>query len=466
MDHLDQLFQRQQKHLNDVPTASQRRSHLAALWKSILHHEPALIKALAKDLGKPREEVHLHEIYPLKAEIRHARRHLRGWMAPRPASTPLAMVGTRAYVEANPKGHVLIISPWNFPIILTLRPLVSALAAGNRVIVKPSEHTPETSKVLADVVRHAVPEMVATVVQGGPEVSAHLTALPFQHICFTGGTAIGKKVMRAAAENLASLTLESGGKSPAVVDATAHLVDASKRMAWGKCLNNGQVCIAPDYALVEERIAQPFLDALKARFVDMYGADDHAQLHNGQRSQMVNDHHFNRVVKLIEDATAKGATVIHGGTWDASSRRIAPTLLDQVTLDMDIMKEEIFGPVLPVMRWKDPEEVNRIVRANPNPLSMYFFSHDRDAVDRWMAANPAGTTGINEVVLHVANPSLPFGGIQSSGMGRTGGVEGFKAFSNMRSVLRQRSRFNVLPLTFPPYNGFSLSFARAVQRWL
>ena len=198
----------------------------------------------------------------------------------------------------------------------------------------------------------------------------------------------------------------------------------------------------------------------------MYGADDHAQLQNGQRSQMVNDHHFNRVVKLIEDATAKGATVIHGGTWDASSRRIAPTLLDQVTLDMDIMKEEIFGPVLPVMRWKDPEEVNRIVRANPNPLAMYFFSHDRDAVDRWMAANPAGTTGINEVVLHVANPSLPFGGIQSSGMGRTGGVEGFKAFSNMRSVLRQTSCFNVLPLTFPPYNGFSLSFARAVQRWL
>ena len=376
------------------------------------------------------------------------------------------MLGTRSFVQANPKGHVLIISPWNFPVILTLRPLVSALAAGNRVIVKPSEHTPETSKVLASIVSDALPEEHVAVVQGGPEVSAFLTSLPFQHICFTGGTNIGKKVMKAAADNLASVTLELGGKSPAVVDATVHLADATRRMAWGKCLNNGQVCIAPDYALVEKSISEPFITAMKARFAEMYGDDESTQLTSDQRSHIVNDHHFQRVVGLIEDAVAKGAHVAHGGTWDKETRRIAPTILENVTLDMKVMQEEIFGPVLPVMTWREPQEVQRLVHANPHPLAMYFFSKNDPQIAEWMRTIPAGTTGINEVVLHVANPNLPFGGIQTSGMGRTGGLAGFEAFSNMRSVLKQTSRFNVVPLTFPPFNGLSLSLARVVQRWL
>lgn len=466
MEHLQSLFERQQSMLHAVPTAAERRDQLQSLWNAVLAHEGALIEALAADLGKPREEVHLQEIYPLKAEIQHARRHLRGWMAPRPVDTGLAMIGTRSFVQANPKGHVLIISPWNFPVILTMRPLVSALAAGNRVIVKPSEHTPETSKVIASIVSRALPEEHVTVAQGGPKVSAFLTSLPFQHICFTGGTNIGKKVMKAAADNLASVTLELGGKSPAVLDATAHLADATRRMAWGKCLNNGQVCIAPDYALVEESISEPFIKAMKARFAEMYGDEEATQLTSTQRSQMVNNHHFQRVVGLIEDAVAKGAHVAHGGTWDKETRRIAPTILENVTPDMKVMQEEIFGPVLPVMTWREPQEVQRIVHANPHPLAMYFFSKNDPQIAEWMRTIPAGTTGINEVVLHVANPNLPFGGIQTSGMGRTNGLAGFEAFSNMRSVLKQTSRFNVLPLTFPPFNGLSLSFARVVQRWL
>lgn len=303
-------------------------------------------------------------------------------------------------------------------------------------------------------------------VQGGPEVSAFLTFLPFQHICFTGGTNIGKKVMKAAADNLASVTLELGGKSPAVMDATAHLADATRRMAWGKCLNNGQVCIAPDYALVEESISEPFITAMKARFAEMYGDEEATQLTSTQRSHIVNDHHFQRIVGLIEDAVAKGANVAHGGTWDQTTRRIAPTILENVTLDMKVMQEEIFGPVLPVMTWREPREVQRIVHANSHPLAMYFFSKNDTQIAEWMRTIPAGTTGINEVVLHVANPNLPFGGIQTSGIGRTGGLAGFEAFSNMRSVLKQTSRFNLLPLTFPPFNGLSLSLARVVQRWL
>lgn len=466
MEHLLTAFETQRNALRNVLTASERRDMLGRLWKSVLAHESELVRALAADLGKPREEVHLQEIYPVKAEIAHARKHLRGWMAPKPTPTPLAMLGTRSLVQPEPKGQLLIISPWNFPVILTLRPLVSALAAGNRVILKPSEHTPETSKVLASIVEQAVPADVATVVLGGPEVSAKLTSLPFQHICFTGGTNIGKKVMKAAAENLASVTLELGGKSPAVVDATAHLGDASRRLAWGKCLNNGQVCIAPDYALVEDAVADRFLTEVARRIGEMYGEGAEAQLMNPQRSRMVNRHHWQRVVGLIEDAVEKGARVVLGGHWNEDDLRIAPTVLDGVTVDMKVMQEEIFGPVLPVLRWQDANEVNQIVAQNPHPLAMYFFSKNDAAVESWMRANPAGTTGINEVILQVAQPDLPFGGIQTSGMGRTGGHEGFKQFSNMRSVVRQQTRHNILPLTFPPFGERSLWLARTVQRWL
>ncbi len=456
MEHLLTAFETQRNALRNVLTASERRDMLGHLWKSVLAHESELVRALAADLGKPREEVHLQEIYPVKAEIAHARKHLRGWIAPKPTPTPLAMLGTRSLVQPEPKGQLLIISPWNFPVILTLRPLVSALAAGNRVILKPSEHTPETSKVLASIVEQAVPADVATVVLGGPEVSAKLTSLPFQHICFTGGTNIGKKVMKAAAENLASVTLELGGKSPAVVDATAHLGDASRRLAWGKCLNNGQVCIAPDYALVEDAVADRFLTEVARRIGEMYGEGAEAQLMNPQRSRMVNRHHWQRVVGLIEDAVEKGARVVLGGHWNEDDLRIAPTVLDGVTVDMKVMQEEIFGPVLPVLRWRDANEV----------LAMYFFSKNDAAVESWMRANPAGTTGINEVILQVAQPDLPFGGIQTSGMGRTGGHEGFKQFSNMRSVVRQQTRHNILPLTFPPFGERSLWLAQTVQRWL
>jgi len=466
MEHLLTAFETQRNALRNVLTASERRDMLGRLWNSVLAHESELVRALAADLGKPREEVHLQEIYPVKAEIAHARKHLRGWMAPKPTPTPLAMLGTRSLVQPEPKGQLLIISPWNFPVILTLRPLVSALAAGNRGILKPSEHTPETSKVLASIVEQAVPADVATVVLGGPEVSAKLTSLPFQHICFTGGTNIGKKVMKAAAENLASVTLELGGKSPAVVDATAHLGDASRRLAWGKCLNNGQVCIAPDYALVEDAVADRFLTEVARRIGEMYGEGAEAQLMNPQRSRMVNRHHWQRVVGLIEDAVEKGARVVLGGHWNEDDLRIAPTVLDGVTVDMKVMQEEIFGPVLPVLRWRDANEVNQIVAQNPHPLAMYFFSKNDAAVESWMRANPAGTTGINEVILQVAQPDLPFGGIQTSGMGRTGGHEGFKQFSNMRSVVRQQTRHNILPLTFPPFGERSLWLARTVQRWL
>ena len=359
MEHLQHAFDLQRQDLL-VPNAEQRRTWLSQLWSAIDAHQEALVEALHKDLGKPREEVLLHEVFPVKNEIRFARKHLRGWMSPKRTPTPLTMVGTRSYIQHQPKGQVLVIAPWNFPMMLTMRPLVCALAAGNKVLVKPSEHTPHTAEWIAKVVDEALPPEVAKVVLGGAEESAFLTGLPFQHICFTGGTGIGRKVMHAAADNLASVTLELGGKSPAIVDSTVHVADAAKRLAWGKFLNSGQVCISPDYLLVEDSIA----DALVQEFVNqtqaMYGASTEGQLSCVQRSHIVNDHHFNRVVGLIEDALARGARVVTGGTWDANTKRIAPTVLEDVNLDMAIMREEIFGPVLPVIRWTKEDDLSLI----------------------------------------------------------------------------------------------------------
>ena len=465
MEHLQHAFDLQRQNLI-VPTADQRRAWLNKLWATIDSHQEALVDALHKDLGKPREEVLLHEVFPVKNEIRFARKHLRGWMSPQRTPTPLTMVGTRSCIQHQPKGQVLVIAPWNFPMMLTLRPVVCALAAGNSVMVKPSEHAPHTADWIFKIVSEALPAQVATVILGGADESAFLTSLPFQHIYFTGGTDIGRKVMHAAADSLASVTLELGGKSPAIVDSTVHVIDAAKRLAWGKFLNSGQVCISPDYLLVEDAIADDLVREFLAQTQSMYGASSESQLTCNQRSRIVNDHHFNRVVGLVEDALAKGARVVAGGTWDAETRRIAPTVLEDVTLDMAIMQEEIFGPVLPVIRWTSEKDLKCILDANPHPLAMYFFSKNQVTVTRWMRQFPSGTAAVNEVILQVAQPELPFGGIQASGIGRTGGYAGFQAFSNPRSVVSQRSRFNILPLTFPPFTSFTSKLIAAVLRWL
>ena len=276
MEHLQQAFDLQRQDLL-VPSADQRRAWLNQLWNAIDAHKEALVHALHQDLGKPREEVLLHEVFPVKDEIRFARKHLRGWMSPQRTSTPLTMVGTKSFIQYQPKGHLLVIAPWNFPMMLTLRPLVCALAAGNKVMVKPSEHTPHTAEWIAKVVGEALPAEVVKVILGGAKESAFLTHLPFQHICFTGGTSIGRKVMHAAANNLASVTLELGGKSPAIVDASVHVADAARRLAWGKFLNSGQVCISPDYLLVEETIADQVVEEFVAQIQHMYGTSTDAQ---------------------------------------------------------------------------------------------------------------------------------------------------------------------------------------------
>ncbi|PCJ81478.1 MAG: aldehyde dehydrogenase family protein [Bacteroidetes bacterium] len=444
----------------------ERKEVLNKLWYAIEAYESEILEALFKDLGKPEAEALLHEIYPLKKEIQFAINNLRLWMGKRFVGTPFSMIGTRHYVKAEPKGQVLIISPWNFPVMLTLRPLIGALAAGNSVVVKPSEHTPHTSDVLKKLLGSVFDDDLVKVELGGPKVAASLTASPFNHICFTGGTNIGRLVMSAAAEHLCSITLELGGKSPVIVDKSANLKNLAIKVAWGKYLNAGQVCIAPDHLLVEDSIETAVVEKISGRITEMFGTNP---IDSPDLGKIVNLNHFERILKLIKDAVKDGAKLhVPGGVLESGPDigKISPCILTGCTNEMAIMKEEVFGPVLPVMTWKRKEEIVEIIDKNPHPLALYIFSKDK-FLKRWFVDNTkAGTTAINEVVIQVANPDLPFGGIQTSGIGRSAGKASFDSFSNLRSFVVQISTLSALHLTFPPFKGRGLFISRLVRKWL
>jgi aldehyde dehydrogenase (NAD+) len=444
----------------------ERKSRLKALWSAVEEHEQEILDALYADLAKPEAEALLHEIYPLKKEIQYALKNLSAWMGKRYVSTPLSMIGTRHFVLAEPKGRVLIISPWNFPIMLTLRPLVGALAAGNSIVLKPSEHTPHSSDVIKKLINSAFPEDTVKVVLGGPEVAAGLTSSPFNHMCFTGGTAIGRKVMEAATKQLCSVTLELGGKSPVIVDKTANINNAALKIAWGKFLNSGQVCIAPDHMLVEKSLEKELVNKILGRITDMFGDNP---IDSEDFGKIVNNHHYERILKLIKDAVKMGAKLhVPGGVLElgVETRKISPCVLTNCTNEMGIMQEEIFGPVLPVLTWTHKEEVIDIISKNPHPLALYIFSSKRKNTDWFIEHTQAGSTAVNEVIIQVANCELPFGGIQTSGIGRSSGKYSFDSFSNLRSFVVQTSRFSALPLTFPPFKGRGLKFSRLVRKWI
>jgi aldehyde dehydrogenase (NAD+) len=444
----------------------ERKERVKHLMSAIIAFEKELLRALQVDLDKHEAEAVLQEIYPLKKEAQHTISNLERWMGKRYVSTPFALIGTRHYVRAEPKGRVLIISPWNYPVMLTLRPLIGALAAGNSVVVKPSEHTPTVASVLKKLIDSVFTEDIVQVELGGAEVAEKLTSSPFNHISFTGGTSIGRLVMKSAAEQLCSVTLELGGKSPTIVDESANLKNAALKIAWGKYMNAGQTCIAPDHLLIEKSIEPEFTTALLHRIYAMYGENP---IDSNDLGKIVNIKHYNRILGLIKDATNKGATLhVPGGVLEMGEVKckIAPCILTRCTSDMAIMQEEIFGPVLPVMTWESREEAVAIIVKNPYPLALYIFSSKTKNID-WLIENTqAGSTAINEVVIQVANSDLPFGGIQSSGMGRSGGQANFDSFSNLRSFVVQTLPFSLLPLTFPPFKQLGLSVSRAVRKWL
>lgn len=422
-----------------------RRDALTRLAEAIRRNESALVAAMAQDFGKPESEVILTEFLPVLQEIRHASRHLRRWMRPRRVLPTLATFGTSARIRPEARGVCLIISPWNYPFGLALGPLVSALAAGNSAIIKPSEMTPATSALIARLVAETFAPDLVTVVEGGVEAAQALLALPFDHIFFTGSPAVGKIVMTAAARTLASVTLELGGKSPTIVGPDADLKSAAAWIAFGKFANAGQTCIAPDHVFVHHSVKAAFLVELRARIARTYG---HGAT-SPHLARIVNAHHAGRLARLLRDAVARGARVTLDG--EAHDLRIGPTLIEALTPEMAISHEEIFGPILPILPYDDLDEVIGRINAAPKPLSLYIFDGPRARIDRIIAATSSGSVGVNLTMAQFAHSGLPFGGVNDSGSGAAHGHSGFRAFSHERSILS--NNFSSLPLIFPPYTA-------------
>lgn len=450
---IDDLFARQQAARWRVAatSAQQRRAKLKALLDALMAHRAEAQAALAADFRKAPEEVDLTELYPVIGEIKDALRHLPRWMKPRKVPTPIGLLGSAGTLRYEPRGVVLIISPWNYPIYLTLGPLVSAIAAGNCAILKPSEFTPNTTAFLRKLLAGLFPEEEVALVEGAAEAAQALLALPFDHIFFTGSPAVGKVVMKAAAEHLASVTLELGGKSPVLVDADADLRAAARKIAWGKGLNGGQTCVAPDYVLVQAAVHDGLVAELKRAFEAFYGADPQARKASPDFPRIINDRHHARLAGLLRDSRG---LVVFGGEQDAETRYLAPTLVTEVDPASPVMQEEIFGPILPILKVPDMDAAVAFVNARPKPLALYVFSGSRRNAESLVARTTAGGGCINDTVLHFVHTGLPTGGVNTSGFGKAHGFHGFEAFSNARGTLRQRTRFSAIQSMYPPYTGF------------
>jgi aldehyde dehydrogenase (NAD+) len=461
---IQRIFTAQQQNQYRIghTTAKQRIAKLKRLQETLLKYRSEIKDALYQDYRKHPSEVDLSEIYPVTSEIKHAKRHLRRWMSAQRVRTPVAMLGSSSHLRYEPKGVVLIISPWNFPINLTLGPLVSAVAAGNAVMIKPSEMTPNAAALMRRMIAEVFEENEVALLEGGVQTATELLKLPFNHVFFTGAPSIGKIVMKAAAEHLASVTLELGGKSPTIVDETADVDLAAKRIAWGKYVNNGQICIAPDYLFVHESKKEAFVEAFKKCITTFYQGD---AAQEPSYARIVNGRHFQRVKGYVDDALAKGAKVEAGGKFDESQDYIAPTLMTNVAKDSKLMTEEIFGPVLPIFGFTHIDEVIAEINSREKPLALYIYSRKSRNVNHIIANTRAGGTCVNHNAAHFFNTNLPFGGSNNSGIGKSHGREGFEAFSNARAIFKQHVP-NALDLLVPPYNDFKQKLIDLTIKWL
>jgi aldehyde dehydrogenase (NAD+) len=404
-----------------------RVQQLHRLKSAILERQSEIVDTAKADLGRPEYEGYF-EIGVLM-ELNYILKHLKSWMKPRRSGVPLSQWPGCAWVQPEPLGSVLIIGPWNYPFQLLISPLMGAIAAGNCAILKPSEIAPATSNVVADLVKSTFDPHYVAVVEGGIETAQALLAQKFDHIFFTGGTRVGQIVMEAAAKQLTPVTLELGGKSPCIVDPNIKVDIAAKRIIWGKYVNAGQTCVAPDYLLVHEAVKPALLEAMKRAIAEFFG-DDPAQ--SPDLARMVSDRQFDRVAHLLE-----GQDLVVGGQTDRETRYIAPTILDNVPWDAPVMQEEIFGPVLPVLTYHDIDEAIAAINARPKPLALYLFTRDQGIQDRVLSATSSGGVCLNDVFLHVSIWGLPFGGVGDSGIGAYHGKTSFETFSHQKSVLKK-----------------------------
>lgn len=437
---------------------AQRQAALDKLAQAVRRNETVLVEALKADLGRPEAETILTEYLSVLQEIAHTRRSLRRWMRPRRVLPSLATFGSSARIERQPRGTCLIVAPWNFPFQLALGPLVSCLAAGNAAILKPSEMAPATSALIFRIVTETFPPDLVAVVQGDKSVAESLLALPFDHIFFTGSPAVGRIVMAAAAQTLSSVTLELGGKSPVIIGPDADLRRAADWITFGKFVNAGQTCIAPDHLYVHASVRGAFLQALRDRIARAYGSGGA----NPNLARIVTPAHAARLSALIADAVKKGATLpLSAG---AQGQAIGPHLVEGTTPDMRLSQEEIFGPILPIHTYSDLDTVVAEINSRDKPLALYIFDRDAARVDRIIGATTSGGVGVNLTLVQFTHPNLPFGGVNTSGIGAAHGEHGFLAFSHERAVLR--NRFLLMPLLFPPYGPRVMRLIGVIKRVL
>ncbi|HEY9122679.1 MAG TPA: aldehyde dehydrogenase [Brevefilum sp.] len=441
---IEEIFQTQKEFFvqQNTKTLTQRIAILKKLKELILRYETRLVEAMQADMAKPEIEAAGGEVWFVLEEIDYALKHLKKWMKPRREPTPLLHFRSKSMVYAEPYGQVLILAPWNYPFNLLFSPLVGAIAAGNTAILKPSELAPKTTAVVEEMINSHFDAGVIKVVNGGVDTAQALLTLPFDYIFFTGSPRVGKLVMKAAAEHLTPVTLELGGKSPAIVDENADLEIAAKRIAWGKFFNAGQTCIAPDYVLVNRNVHDQFIRKIKEVIETFFGE---LPENSPDFARIINESHFQRLTGLID-----ADKVVVGGKVDEENLYIAPTIMTQVAMDDAIMQEEIFGPILPVLAYDNLDEVMQMIQKHPNPLALYLFTNDKTIENKIVSEVPFGGGCVNDTFSHVFNEKIPFGGRGTSGMGAYHGKFSFDTFSHYKSVIH-RKNWPDIAMRYPPY---------------
>ncbi len=463
LEEILRIYDSQKKNFQKVKDTSvaDRLKKIKKLRKLVLQKREKIQQALWNDFHKPALQVDVSEIYPVIAEAKNFESHLYDWISPKEVDTPLMLLGTNSKIIHEPKGAVLLLCPWNYPFQIPLKNMIAAYAAGNTVIIKPSEYTPNTDEMIREIVKEVFDENEVAVISGDHTVSAELLNLRFDHIHFTGSPLHGKSVMKKAAETLTSVTLELGGKSPTIIDDTANLKATAKNFLWGKFLNSGQTCIAIDYVLIDEKKKDEFVSILKETIKNAYGENPESSPND---CRIVNAKHFGRVKNLLDDAISKGAKVEIGAITDESQNYLSPTVLTNITPDMLLMEEEIFGPIVPIITYKKLDEAIRIINLKEKPLALYIFSKS-DTNQRYIIERTsAGATCINETMIHNAHSNLPFGGVNNSGIGKSHGFYGFKEFVNERPILKAWNPPSNLLL--PPYKSFQKTLANIMLKYL
>lgn len=450
---LQEILDKQRSYYRSGATKSLtfRQQMLQRLKSAILYHEKDLQKALREDLGKSEAESYMCEIGLALSELSWMQKHLKHLMQVKTVPTPLAQFAARSFCSPSPYGTVLIMSPWNYPVLLTLEPLIDALAAGNTVVVKPSAYAPATSALLKELLSLCFPSKYVAVITGGRAENEALLKQRFDKIFFTGSAQVGRLVLKSAAQNLTPVALELGGKSPCIVEKTAKIDLAARRIVFGKFLNCGQTCVAPDYILCDQSIQDELISAIRQEIIRQFGPDP---LANPNYGKIINEKHFRRIVKLISPSK-----VVWGGHYNQKTLRIAPTVMKNITWEDAVMGEEIFGPVLPVISFHTLNEAVSMIESHPHPLALYLFTQSRAVQKKILSCCHFGGGCINDTIIHLATSAMPFGGVGESGIGSYHGRAGFETFSHTRSIVEKKNWMD-LPIRYQPYSALKMQFLK------